>query len=245
MPKVDRVNQLNRAFTVIFTEAMQSLKPLKEIQKIQNNKPRDPNAEKYSQQIEKWEKAFSFDENLRKYVNKLNNLIVLAGGSNSSDGSNELTQESIQLFDSEIDSEDFKNNMKSCEPKIEEDPDYTEKIIIWKKAFNFPEKLNEFVKEELKSQSLPIPAEKYLKLVDNFIKELQVDKDEFLIRITQNIGGEEHKVDSETIEIRAETEIDSLVKDIKDKSNAPEDYIERFGKDTGIFKKNNERCKEK
>ena len=75
MAKVDRVNQLNRAFTVIFTEAMQSLKPLKEIQKIQNNKPADPNAEKYSQQIEKWESAFSFDENLRKYVNKLNNLI--------------------------------------------------------------------------------------------------------------------------------------------------------------------------
>jgi len=236
MPKVDRVNQLNRAFTVIFTEAMQSLKPLKEIQKIQNNKPKDPNEEKYSQQIKKWQNAFSFDENLRKYVNKLNNLIVLAGGSNSSDGSNELTQESLQLFDLEIDSEDFKNNMRSCEPKIEEDPDYIEKIIIWKKAFNFPEKLNEFVKE-LKSKSLPIPAKKYVKLVDDFIKELQVDNDEFLIKTTQNIGGEEYKVDSETIEIRAETEINSLVTAIKGKSNAPDGYKERFETDTGIFKK--------
>ena len=32
--RIDRVNQLNRAFTVIFTEAMQSLKPLKDIEKL-------------------------------------------------------------------------------------------------------------------------------------------------------------------------------------------------------------------
>ena len=31
---VDRVNQLNRTFTVIFTEAMQSLKPLTDIEEL-------------------------------------------------------------------------------------------------------------------------------------------------------------------------------------------------------------------
>jgi len=236
MLKVDRVNQLNRAFTVIFTEAMQSLKPLKEIQKIQNNKPADPDAEKYSQQIKKWENAFNFDQELRKYVNKLNNLIVLAGGSNSSDGENELTQESIQLFDSEINSTDFEKNMGFCKPQIEEDPDYTEKIIIWNKAFSFPIKLNEFIKK-LTTQPLPISTKKYLELVDDFIKGLQVDGDEFLIKATQNIGGEEYKVDSETIEIRAESDIDSLVIHIETKSNAPDDYKRRFDTDKDIFKK--------
>ena len=38
MSNVDRVNQLNRAFTVIFTEAMQSIKPVKEIDKIKTGK---------------------------------------------------------------------------------------------------------------------------------------------------------------------------------------------------------------
>ncbi len=234
MPKVDRVNQLNRSFTVIFTEAMQSLKPLKDTQKIQTNKSADPDAEKYSQQIEKWQDAFNFDQELRKYVNKLSNLIVLAGGSNSSDGANELTQESINLFDLELNSKDFEKNMASCEPRIEEDPDYAEKTIIWKKAFSFPTKLTEFVKK-LKTHSLPVPAEKYLKLVDDFIKGLQVDNDEFLIKNTQNIGGQEYKIDSETIEIRAESEINLLVKDIKDKSNAPPEYKSRFETDTEIF----------
>ncbi len=158
---VSRVNQLNRSFTVIFTEAMQSLKPLKEIQKIQSNKPElQGTGETYSQQIEKWQNAFAFSKELRKYVNKLDNLIVLAGGPNSSEGPNDLTTKSLQIFDSEINSEEFKNNMKSCEPKIGEDPDYAEKIIIWNNAFNFTRKLNEFIKD-LKGQSLPIPGEKY------------------------------------------------------------------------------------
>jgi hypothetical protein len=234
MPKVDRVNQLNRSFTVIFTDAMKSLKPLKDTQKIQNNKPADPDAEKYSQQIEKWQDAFNFDQELRKYVNKLSNLIVLAGGSNSSDGADELTQESIQLFDLELNSKNFEKNMASCKPRIEEDPDYAEKIIMWKKAFSFPTKLTEFIKK-LKTYSFPIPAEKYLELVDDFIKGLQVDDDEFLIKNTQNIGGQEYKIDSDTIEMRAESEIDLLVKDIKAKSNAPPEYKRRFETDTDIF----------
>ena len=41
MIKVDRVNRLNRAFLVIFTDAMQSIKPLKETQKIQDDKSTD------------------------------------------------------------------------------------------------------------------------------------------------------------------------------------------------------------
>ena len=108
MINVDRVNRLNRAFLVIFTDAMQSLKPLKETQKIQDGESPDLEAGTYSYQMEKWKKAFSFNQELRKYVNNLNNLIVLAGGSNSSDGPNDLTRKSIDKFDSEIDSEKFK-----------------------------------------------------------------------------------------------------------------------------------------
>ena len=212
--KVDRVNRLNRAFTVIFTEAMQSLKPLKEIQKIPSNKPADPDAETYDTQFEKWQNAFSFNKELRKYVNELNNLIVLAGGSNSSTGPNDLTAESLKKIDLEINSKEFKEKMKLCEPKIEEDPLYNEKMVIWNQVFDFPEKLNGFIKK-LKGQSLPIPAEKYLEQVDSFIEELQVDDDEFLIKATESIGGEEYKIDAETIEARAKSEIKTLAGKIK------------------------------
>lgn len=234
--KVDRVNQLNRAFTVIFTEAMQSLKPLKEIQKIQSNKPADPFAETYSQQIEKWKNAFAFSKELRKYVNKLNNLIVLAGGSNSSEGSNKLTKESLQIFDSEINSEEFQNNMKSCEPKIEEDPDYAEKIIIWNNAFGFTRKLNKFI-EDLKRQSFPIPAEKFLGLVDSFIKKLQVHKDEFLIKETLEIGKQGYKIDSDVIEKRSESEIKELENRISKNKSILSEYKKNFNKNKETFKK--------
>lgn len=234
--KVDRVNQLNRAFTVIFTEAMQSLKPLKEIQKIQSNKPADPFAETYSQQIEKWKNAFAFSKELRKYVNKLNNLIVLAGGSNSSEGPNKLTKESLQIFDSEINSEEFQNNMKSCEPKIEEDPDYAEKIIIWDNAFDFTRKLNKFI-EDLKRQSFPIPAEKFLALVDSFIKKLQVHKDEFLIKETLEIGGQGYKIDSDIIEKRSESEIKELENRISKNKSILSEYKKNFNKNKEIFRK--------
>jgi hypothetical protein len=159
---------------------------------------------------------------------------VLAGGSNSSDGANELTQESIQLFNLELNSEDFEKNMTSCKPRIEEDPDYAEKIIIWKKAFSFPTKLTEFIKK-LTTYPPPVPSEKYLELVDNFIKGFQVDGDEFLIKSTQNIGGQEYKIDSETIEIRTKFEIDLLVQNINAKSKAPSEYKSRFETDTDIF----------
>lgn len=234
--KVDRVNQLNRAFTVIFTEAIQSLKPLKEIQKIQSNKPADPFAETYSQQIEKWKNAFAFSKELRKYVNKLNNLIVLAGGSNSSEGSNKLTKESLQIFDSEINSEEFQNNMKSCEPKIEEDPDYAEKIIIWNNAFGFTRKLNKFI-EDLKRQSFPIPAEKFLGLVDSFIKKLQVHKDEFLIKETLEIGKQGYKIDSDVIEKRSESEIKELENRISKNKSILSEYKKNFNKNKETFKK--------
>ena len=156
MNKADRVNRLNRAFLVIFTDAMQSIKPLKETQKIQDDTSPDLEAGTYHHQMEQWRKAFDFNQELRKYVNNLNNLIVLAGGSNSSDGPNDLTLKSIDKFNLEIDSEKFKKNMKSCEPKISEDPDYPEKIKIWKKTFDFPKKLSDFV-QRLKKHPLPIP----------------------------------------------------------------------------------------
>ena len=236
MIKVDRVNRFNRAFLVIFTDAMQSIKPLKETQKIQDDKSTDLEARTYSHQMETWKKAFRFNLELRKYVNNLNNLIVLAGGSNSSDGSNDLTQKSIDQFDSEINSEKFKNNMKSCEPKISEDPDYPEKIKIWKKTFDFPKKLNDFI-QKLKIQPLPIPAKTFLELVDDFIDELNINEDEFLITSTQKIGGQGFQIDFETIELRSESEINTLTNNIQAKSTIPTEYKTRFEKDKEIFKK--------
>jgi len=147
MSNVDRVNQLNRAFTVIFTEAMQSIKPVKEIEKIKTGKNEKEKKEKekrvndeYEKKIKEWQNAFSFNQKLRHYVNELNNLIVLAGGSNSSKGANDLTKDNLEKLRLEINSEEFDKNMKSCAPKIKEDAYYSEKKIKWDKTFIFPTK---------------------------------------------------------------------------------------------------------
>lgn len=226
---VDRVNQLNRSFTVIFTEAMQSIKPLKQIQKIQINKPANRDEAKYSELIREWQNAFNFGEDLRKYVNKLNNLIILAGGSNISEGPNDVTRKSLEQFDIELDSTEFEEQMKSCQPKLEEDPDYTGKIKVWKKAFNFPEKLKIFVRS-LKDQ-VPIAGKEFLKLIDKFIEDLEIDdKDEFLIKATKEIGGQEYKIDSEYVKERANKEVLDLIKNNKKIKNLRDEEKKIFKK---------------
>jgi len=239
MSNVDRVNQLNRAFTVIFTEAMQSIKPVKEIEKIKTGKNEKEKKEKekrvndeYEKKIKEWQNAFSFNQKLRHYVNELNNLIVLAGGSNSSKGANDLTKDNLEKLRLEINSEEFDKNMKSCAPKIKEDAYYSEKKIKWDKTFIFPTKLKEFIKK-LEDQSKPIPAKEFLALVDFFIKELQVGKNEFLIKATQAIGEEEYKIDSDVIEERAKEDIKEVVKNIetKDPNNPKKEEIEKIMED--------------
>ena len=116
------------------------------------------------------------------------------------------------------------------------DPDYPEKIKIWKKTFDFPKKLNDFI-QKLKIQPLPISAKTFLELVDDFIDELNINEDEFLITSTQKIGGQGFQIDFETIELRSESEINTLTNNIQAKSTIPTEYKTRFEKDKEIFKK--------
>lgn len=236
MRGADRINRLNRAFAVVFTDAMQSLKPLKDYQKIRTYKPLDPDPEKYSIRMKKWQEAFSFEQELRKYINNLTNLVVLVGGPNSSEGPNNVTQESIKVLDFEINSEDFKDNMKSCEPQFDEDPDYVEKIKIWNDAFVFPEKLNKFI-SELKSQPLPIASERFLNLVDDFIDELKISTDEFLIKSTRNIGNQEYKINSTIIKKQSETETDQIVENIQNNEKILQENKTKFMSTLDNFKK--------
>ena len=66
---------------------------------------------------------------------------------------------------------------------------------------------------------------------------VQVNEDEFLITSTQGIGEQEFRIDSETIELRSESEINTLANDIQAKSTIPTEYKTRFEKDREIFKK--------
>jgi len=255
---VDRVNQLNRAFTVIFTEAMQSLKPLTDIEKLRKAKRADSGVlvklkikkseqtklkKTYAKKIKEWSDACAFDIALRKYVNELNNVIVLAGGRNSSTGFNQFTKESLEELDKIINSKasdksfdekqtKFEYYMNSCKPDIETDD---EKLKAWNNAFTFPDTLNEFIKKlkKLVGAEKEIKPNDYIELVDTFIKELKVDKDEFLIKDTQNIAGEKYKIDLDTIESRANAEIILLVEKISNKNTdedpiIPKDYKPRF-----------------
>lgn len=234
MRGVDRVNSLNRAFTVVFTEAMQSLKPQKDIQKIKIYKPSEIDDEKYSIRVQKWQNAFSFEQNLRAYINNLSNLIILVGNPNSSQGSIALTKELIKVFDSEINSKEFKTNMKSCEPKIDQDPEYIEKKKIWDETFIFPEKLNEFILD-LKNQPLPIPAERFLTLIDDFIESFKINDDEFIIKSTTNIGNQEYKINDTVIEKQTEIKINNLISNIKSDDKVSLDNKTKLNDSTNDF----------
>lgn len=241
---VGRVNQLNRSFTVIFTEAMQSLKPLKDIEKIRTgieiNKDDD---ESYDIRIKKWQSAFAFSSDLRIYINELSNILVLAGGPNSSEDPNSFTQKSLEKLNeimlSDSKKKSFDQYMESCKPKAGMIPDYEEKLKIWNDAFNFPTKLNNFIKK-LNGQvenGNEISGEHFLEQLDEFIESLQVEKDEFLIKETDNIGGGEYKVDSEIIISRVDDEIKKLVKDVSDSSIAPDNFKTNFNSNIDSFTK--------
>jgi len=240
---VDRVNQLNRSFTVIFTEAMQSIKPLKDIEKLRAKIEISKNEESYDTRIKNWQSAFAFSSDLRIYINELSNILVLAGGPNSSDGPNKFTQRSLKKLNeimlSDSKKKSFDQHMESCKPKAGMIPDYEEKLKIWNDAFTFPTKLNGFIKKlnEQVKNSNEISGEQFIKQLDEFIKSLQVDKDEFLIKETDSIGGEDYKVDSEIIISRADDEIEELVKIIPKSKTAPEDFKTRFKENQESFKK--------
>jgi len=187
-------------------------------------------------------------------------VIVLAGGRNSSTGYNQFDEESLKELDKIMNSKvndklhnepktEFEIFMNSCKPNIETDD---EKLKVWTSAFNFPKKLNNFI-EKLKKQLVDkteIKPVVYIELVDAFIKDLKIDKDnnptidedEFLIKKTQNIAGEKYKIDLDVIKNRSNLEVGALVKKISENNKKknpmiPEDYKTRFTEHVDFFKK--------
>ena len=163
---VDRVNRLNRAFTILFTEGMKSLKPT------------NPRAENYGEQIKTWQKAFSFSQEVKKYVNDLNNMIVLAKDKNTDKDFKSKSEEFREVLKNSELSKNFRDIMGSVKPDIDTDENYDEKMRIWQKAFRFTEELEKFVEtleEESKSvkdgadkpsQSLEFPIKCKLSLAE-------------------------------------------------------------------------------
>lgn len=100
------------------------------------------------------------------------------------------------------------------------------------------------IEEQVKRDSI-IPAEKYMMRIDNFIKESKTDEDEFLVKETENIGGQEFTVNSETITVRAEKESDNLRKEIinsreiasESESKIVKKIKENFSNNQELFKK--------
>ncbi|MGH1521796.1 MAG: hypothetical protein ACRBB2_05430 [Nitrosopumilus sp.] len=100
------------------------------------------------------------------------------------------------------------------------------------------------IEEQVKRDSI-IPAEKYMMRIDNFIKESKIDEDEFLVKETENIGGQEFTVNSETITVRAEKESDNLRKEIinsreiasESESKIVKKIKENFSNNQELFKK--------
>ena len=234
---VSQVNQLNRAFTVVFTNAMQSIKPKTDIEKLRNKNTDEQKKsnESYRNKLMKWQSAFAFRLDLRSYINNLNNILVLAGSTNS-EGKNPFTKDSLVKLEKFLKSDDegksFAEYMDSCVP----DSISEEENSCWKKEFTFPSKLDELLKKlanQVKENKI-IPAEEYSKQIDEFIKELASNEDEFLIEETDNVGGEGYRVSSEVIIVRAkkESEVlkDKIHKDVTNENRTNYKVSERIKK---------------
>jgi hypothetical protein len=108
-------------------------------------KPTDSSSENYAEQIKAWQEAFSFSQEVKKYVNELNNMIVLAGGKNTSAEFKLKLNNLIEELKSVVSSKKFNTIMESVKPDIDRNENYDEKMKLWQKAFNFTEKLEEFI----------------------------------------------------------------------------------------------------
>ena len=221
MTQTDRVNQLNRMVTETFTNAMQQLKPRKNIQNLKNENAakQERIIKSYEDRLRDWQSAFRFRKELREYLNELHNILVLADGPNSSIGRNPFTIhsfEALKIFmKSDENKKSFEEHMDDCVPK--NITSHNQKNLeIWNKEFNYPIRLRELIlnlEEQVKRDSI-IPADKYMMQIDNFIKESKIDEDEFLVKETENIGGQEFTINTEAITARAEKESDNLRKEI-------------------------------
>ena len=125
--------------------------------------------------------------------------------------------------------------MELCKPNSENDPEFAEKIKKWEEAFVFPNKLESFIKN-LKEQSFPIPGEEFLELIDKFIEDLDVEEDEFLIKSTQIIGGQEFEANMHAIKKRSESEVKNLAEKVElEIEDGPE--REKFSSEKKEFEK--------
>lgn len=226
---VDRINQLNRIFTVIFTQGMQSLKPS------------DPRAEDYSERIEKWQRSFSFPKKLQNYVNDLNNMIVLAGEPQNSEQLNSATKSFVQKLEEETDSDEFSKTMELAKPQDKTDPDYHKKIKAWEKAFIFPSKLRKFVEtlnEIIQENKGSIPPDRFILSVDNFIKDLEESVYDYTLELCvkkkdKPIGKQEFEIDDAECRKQARKDVDGLISKVKENPK----YVEMKNSEKELFKK--------
>ena len=252
MTQTDRVNQLNRMVTETFTNAMQQLKPKKNIQILKNeNAARQQRIiESYEIRLKEWQSAFMFRKELREYLNELHNILVLADGANSSIGRNPCTIHSLEalkiFMKSDNNKKSFNEYMEECIPK-EITSNNEKNLEIWNKEFDYPTRLEKFIsslEEQIRNDSM-IPADRYMAQIDSFIKESNIEEDEFLVKETENIGGQEFTVNTEAITARAEKESEDLRKEItknpeivnESESKTIQKIKENFSNSQELFKK--------
>lgn len=159
---LDRVNQINQAFTKIFTSGMQSIKPKDET---------DP---EYEKKLEKWQNAFQFPEKLKYFVNHLNNILVLAGP--NAEILPPVEKDFSKYLNQVLNSHEWHEHMKLAEPNIpHNDPERDEKMEKWKKAFVYVDKVEAYSKDVEKEfeQKDTISRALYNTVLDHFIRKLE------------------------------------------------------------------------
>ncbi|MCH7560152.1 MAG: hypothetical protein IIC67_02080 [Thaumarchaeota archaeon] len=162
----NRIFKMDQAFTRIFTEGMQSIKP------------ENQHATDFKEQMKAWVNAFAFKKELQYYVSDITNVIGLAGQPNRSDNYQEDVDKLVKQLNDEFNSSKFEEMMNIAKPKLPRDDDnYDEKIKLWCDAFTFPEKLKNFGKilEKILEDrdDARIPIARFYIAVDNLIKNLE------------------------------------------------------------------------
>lgn len=162
----DRIDKLNRAFTVIFTDGMQSIKP------------DDPTDENYDTQMNAWNGAFAFKKELQYYVNdRISNVIGLAGQPSRSDDFQKDVATLVKELNEQFNSDKFEEMMNIAKPSLSpNDPSYEVKMKKWNGAFTFPNKLRGFgedLEKLLEQHGGRIPIGIFYMAVDRLIDNLE------------------------------------------------------------------------
>lgn len=156
-------NRLNRIFTEIYTDAMDSIEP------------RDKSDPDYQKKHGAWDKAFQFTKKLQIYVNDLSNMISGAGQTHRSDSDNITVDEDfVKKLRNVLNSDEFRKNMKTAEPDTS-DPKL---CAIWKKAFLFPGMLETFaesIEHVLNGSGGKMPFYTFLSMLNSFLNGVEID----------------------------------------------------------------------